>query len=201
MENQEPQLEINEFERSEVNRSDCQRSEFILSEAEFLTLLVKHEPAFRGYARSILPDWNLVDEALQEASVTMWQKRDQLENAGGFAPWGKVILRFKCLSQIEKLRARRPLLSDELLEKLAERSNRRSDEDTSCRGRALYTCLNHFSPEHRDLLLAPHRSTDSVVEIAERQKRSPNSLYKLLGRLRERLAECIRLKIASEANG
>lgn len=196
MENQEPQLETTESDHSKPKPS-----EFILGEAEFLTLLVKHEPAFRGYARSFLPDWDLVDEALQEASVTMWQKRGQLENADGFAPWGKVILRFKCLNQIEKLRARRPLLSDELLETLAERSNRRSDEDTSCRGQALHTCLNHFSPEHRDLLLAPHRSTDSVVEIAERQQRSPNSLYKLLGRLRERLAECIRLRIASEANG
>lgn len=196
MENQEPQLETNGLECTEF-----QRSTFMLSETEFLTLLVKHEPAFRGYARSMLPDWDLVDEALQEASVTMWQKREQLKEADGFAPWGKVILRFKCLRQIEKLRARRPLLSDRLLETLAERSNYRSDEDMSCRGRALHTCLNQFSPEHRDLLLAPHRSTDSVVEIAERQKKSANSLYKLLGRLRERLAECIRLRIASEANG
>lgn len=66
-----------------------QEPKFELSESDFLTLLVKHEPAFRGYARSFVPDWDLVDEALQETSVTMWQKRDQLQNVDGFAPWGE----------------------------------------------------------------------------------------------------------------
>ena len=176
-----------------------QEPKFELSESDFLTLLVKHEPAFRGYARSFVPDWDLVDEALQETSVTMWQKRDQLQNVDGFAPWGKVILRFKCLRQLEKLRSRRPLLSDQMLETLAERSERSNAEDSTSRERALHVCLNRFSSEHRELLIAPHRSDHSVVEIAKCQNRSPNSLYKLLGRLRDRLANCIRARIASEA--
>ena len=88
-----------------------QESDFELTEPGFLTLLVKHEPALRAYARSLVPDWDLVDEALQEASVTMWQKRSQMETADGFVPWARVILRFKCLRQLEKLRSRRPLLS------------------------------------------------------------------------------------------
>lgn len=129
----------------------------------------------------------------------MWQKRDQLKNVDGFAPWGKVILRFKCLRQLDKLRSRRPLLSDEMLEILAERSERRNEEDSTCLERALHACLNRFSSEHRVLLIAPHDSDNSVVEIAKSQNKSPNSLYKLLGRLRERLANCIRAKIASEA--
>lgn len=75
--------------------------------------------------RSLVPDWDLVDEALQEASVTMWQKRGQLGKADGFVPWARVILRFKCLRQLEKLRSRRPLLSHEILERIAERMERR----------------------------------------------------------------------------
>ena len=65
----------------------------------------------RGYARSLVPDWDLVDEALQEASVTMWQKRGQLQSPDGFVPWARVILRFKCLQQLEKLRTRLVALS------------------------------------------------------------------------------------------
>ena len=92
---------------------------FVLGEDDFVALLVKYEPVLRGYARSLVPDWDLVDEALQEASVTMWQKRSQLETADGFVPWARVILRFKCLRQLEKLRSRRPLLSHEILERFA----------------------------------------------------------------------------------
>jgi RNA polymerase sigma-70 factor (ECF subfamily) len=177
---------------------DDQDSQFELTEPDFLALLVKHEPALRAYARCLVPDWDLVDEALQEASVTMWRKRKQLEDADGFVPWAGVILRFKCLRQLEKLRARRPLLSDEMLEILAERGVNRSVREATTRERALHTCLGQFSAEHRELLLAPHRSTTSVVELAGRRGKSPNSLYKLLARLREQLTECIQLRIAAE---
>ncbi len=175
-----------------------QDSQFELTEPDFLTLLMKCEPALRAYARSLVPDWDLVDEALQEASVTMWQKRGQLQSADGFVPWARVILRFKCLRQLEKLRARRPLLSDEMLETLAHRGLNRSVNEVSDRERALHTCLNQFSTEHRQLLLAPHRSTSSVVKLAASLGKSPNALYKLLARLREQLTQCIQLRIAAE---
>jgi RNA polymerase sigma-70 factor, ECF subfamily len=178
---------------------DDERPQFELTEPDFLELLVKHEPALRAYARGLVPDWDLVDEALQEASVTMWQKRRQLESADGFVPWARVVLRYKCLRQLEKLRSRRPLLSDEMLQALAERGESRSAEDATARERALHTCLDQFSAEHRELLLAPHCSTTTVVKLAERRKKSPNALYKLLARLREQLTECIRLRMTAEA--
>lgn len=173
--------------------------EFEFSESDFLALFVKHEPGLRAFARILVPDWDLVDESLQEASVTMWQKREQLRSPDGFVPWAKVILRFKCLKQLEKLKQRRPLLSDAMLETLAEQDASRSLNEATQRGRALHACLNQFSEEHRELLLAPHRATDSVVEIAKRRNKSPNALYKLLGRLREQLIDCIRRRIAAEA--
>lgn len=174
--------------------------QFELEENDFLALLVKSEPALRGYARSLVPDWDMVDEALQEASVTMWQKRGQLQSADGFVPWAHVIVRYKCLQQLEKLRTRRPLLSDELIEQLAQRAESRSLESAIDRERALRTCLSQFSAEHRELLLAPHSSACSVVELAHRRNKTANALYKLLGRLREQLRECIDHRLAVEAN-
>lgn len=174
-------------------------SQFALSETEFLALWVKHEQGLRAFARALVPDWDLVDEAVQEASVTMWQKRGQLQNADGFAPWAKVILRFKCLKQLEKLRQQRPLLSGEILDTLADRDAGRSTMEVTQTATAFHACLSQFSAEHRDLLLAPHRSTGTVVEIAQRQQKSPNALYKLLGRLREQLGDCIRRRLAGEA--
>jgi RNA polymerase sigma-70 factor (ECF subfamily) len=178
-----------------MNNSD---PPFELSEPRFLSMLVHHEPALRAYARSLVPDWDLVDEALQEASVVMWQKRGQLESSDGFLPWAKVVLRFKCLRQVEKLRSQRPLLSEEVLAKLADRGESRSTEAAAARAKALHECLGQFSSEHRELLLAPHSSATSVVELAERRDKTPNALYKLLGRLREQLADCIRLKLPAE---
>ena len=38
-----------------------------LSETEFLALVVKLEQGLRAFARVLVPDWDLVDESLQEA--------------------------------------------------------------------------------------------------------------------------------------
>ena len=161
-------------------------------------MLVRHEPALRAYGRSLVPDWDLVDEAVQEASVTLWQKRDQLQSEDGFLPWAKVVLRFKCLRQLEKLRSRRPLLSDEMLETLADRGLSRSTEDLTARGKALHHCLRRFSADQQELLLAPHRNDCTVSDLAQDRKQSTNSLYKLLGRLRQKLTECISMRLATE---
>ncbi len=64
-------------------------------EAEFMRLFVACEPELRAFLRTLLPTWEAVDDVLQEASVVMWKKLDQLEDEQGFLPWAKVIVRFK----------------------------------------------------------------------------------------------------------
>ena len=160
-----------------------------------MRLFVKHETALRAFARSILPDWNSVDDALQEASVTMWEKLGQLRDEDGFLPWAKVILRFKCLSAVGAARRDRHLLSDKVLELLADETEAMSNEDVASVRRALGNCLTQFSEAHQGLLLAPYAGDGRVKQIAEQCGKSVNALYKLLGRLRDKLATCIRGRI------
>lgn len=171
-----------------------------LSEGEFVRLFVKHEPALRAFGRSMLPDWNSVDDALQEASVTMWEKLGQLRDEDGFLPWAKVILRFKCLSAVAAARRNRHVLSDEVLELLADEAEAMSGEDVADVRRALGTCLTQFSEAHQELLLAPYAGDGRVKQIAEQCGKSVNALYKLLGRLRDKLATCIRGRLQPEVS-
>ena len=62
---------------------DCQ--------AKFMRLFVTHEPELRAFLRTIVHDLGGTDDALQEGSVVMWKKLDQLEDASEFLPWAKVI--------------------------------------------------------------------------------------------------------------
>ena len=168
------------------------------SEGDFMRLFVKHEPALRAYARTLLPNWHAVDDALQEASVVMWQKIDQLQDESGFLPWGKVIVRFKCLSAITKLRKDHHLLSDSVLDMLAQESEEISAEEHASARNALRECLQNFKDDHRHLLLAPYSGDGEVMRIAERMGKTANALYKLLGRLRGKLGDCVKSKITHE---
>ena len=160
-----------------------------------MRLLMTHEPALRAYARTLLPDWSSVDEVIQEASITMWEKFAQLREEDGFLPWGKVIVRFKCLSAIAALRRDRHVFSEGVLELLADEAATIESEDHEASRQALRLCLDTFSQPHQELLLAPYASEGRVKAIAEANGKSANALYKLLGRLREKLAFCVEEKL------
>lgn len=163
-----------------------------------MRLFVRHEPALRAYARTMLPDWNSIDDALQEASVTMWQKMGQLENDEGFLPWAKVILRYKCLQVVERLRRDRPLLSDEVLKLIADEAERITTGEYGDLRSALNQCMEEFSKAHQELVLAPYGGAGRVKELAKQAGKSANSLYKLLGRLREKLTGCVQSRVQAE---
>ena len=67
------------------------------------------------------------------------------------------------------------------------------DTEFQCAMRkALRSCLNQFSQAHQELLLAPYAGDGRVRALAEGSGKSANALYKLLGRLRGKLSDCIK---------
>lgn len=162
-----------------------------LTDGDFMRLLMQHEPALRAFARSLLPDWHTVDEVIQEASLTLWQKFSQLDSETGFLPWAKVIVRFKCLSAIGSMRRNRHVFSEGVLELLADEAESIDLEAQEATRTALRSCLSQFSQPHQELLLAPYSGDGRVRALAEQNGKSANALYKLLGRLRGKLSLCV----------
>ena len=167
-----------------------------LTEGDYMRLLLRHENALRAYARSLLPSWDAVDDVIQDASLIMWQKLEQLENEQGFLPWGKVIVRFHCLRHHEKQKANRTVFSHELILMLAEDAESISESEHGERRQALEQCLAQLSAPQRELVLAPYLQHGRITQLAERSHTSVNSLYKKLGRLREQLRNCVRQRLA-----
>lgn len=130
----------------------------------------------------------------------MWEKLGQLNDEPGFLPWAKVILRFKCLSLVASTRRRRVVLSHEILELLADEAEAMTSEEVTNVRHALSSCLVRFSEAHQELLLAPYAGDGRVKQLAEECRKPVNALYKLLGRLREKLATCIRGQLQWEAS-
>jgi len=156
-----------------------------------MRMFVAHEPELRAFLRTLLPSWELVDDVLQEASVVMWSKLDQLENEEGFVPWAKVIVRFKAMHARRSVARDRLVLSEETVALLAEEAVDSNSERMNLERRALDSCLQKLSRENRRLVLIPYQRSGSLSELAQRTNRSVNSLYKLLGRLREKLRLCV----------
>lgn len=166
------------------------------TDSRFLKLFVTNEKALRVYARALVPTWDAVDDVIQEASLVMWRKLDQLDSGENFLPWAKIIVRFEALRSRRKFARDRLVFGEELLSMLATEAEKLEEDALALEKAMLKQCLASFSLPHQQLLLAPYGDSGQIKELAKQSNRTPNSLYKLLGRLRDKLQRCIESEIA-----
>ena len=160
-------------------------------EPDFLRLFLQHEESLRAYARTLLPSWEAVDDVLQESSVVMWRKLDQIAEEDGFLPWAKVIVRYEALKVQQKRVRDRHVFSEDVLQLLAAEEDGEPAEALQSEWKALNHCLGKLSEAERELVMAPYSGRGRITEMAEQSGRSVNSLYKRIGRLREKLGICV----------
>ena len=168
-----------------------------VADDQFLRVFVASESALRAFARSIVPDWDAVDEVMQEASIVLWRKFGELDAVGNFLPWAKVVVRFEALRARRRYARDRLVFSEELLDLLAEESANTAEEERLIEAAALRSCLGKLSPAHQELVLAPYAGAGRVKELGEQTSRTANSLYKLLARLRAKLQECVKRELVA----
>lgn len=168
-------------------------SESRQKEGQFLQIFLRNENDLKSYARALLPTWAAVDDVMQEASLVMWRKPDQLQNDDEFLPWAKVIVRFECLKARRTAARDRHWFSDEVFDLLAdsESESGTADDELLAEPEALDGCLGKMDESQRELVLLLHRGHGEVADLAEESGRSVNALYKKIRRLREKLGKCI----------
>jgi len=168
-----------------------------------MRLFVRNERDLRVFARTMLPNWTAVDDVLQEASVVMWKKLNQLEKEEDFFTWARVIVRYEALRARRNAARDRLVLSEETLDLLANQAEQIPTDDLERERKALKGCLQKLSAEQRSLVFAASMRDGGVKELAEATNRTANSLYKLVGRLRNGLRECVQreLKFQERSHG
>ncbi|MEM6279190.1 MAG: sigma-70 family RNA polymerase sigma factor [Verrucomicrobiota bacterium] len=161
----------------------------------FLRIFLLHENDLRAYARALLPNWDAVGEVMQEASVVMWRKLDQLDDESGFLPWAKVIVRYEALKARQKVARDRLCFGEDVYELLADDSADDVNEVLSQERDALGVCLGKLDTSQRELVLLPYHGHGAITEIAEKSGQTVNSLYKKIGRLRAKLTQCVQNRL------
>lgn len=166
--------------------------------AEFVQLLVSHEPRLRSFLRALLPDWSDVDEVLQETSLVAWQKFGRFERGTSFMAWIASIARFEALEYLRQRGRARRVFSPEVMALLADEAVARTEPFEHER-RALERCLDKLADTQRELLLLSYRPGARFREVAAQAGRTVQGHYKTIQRLRVRLLECIQQELKEEA--
>lgn len=155
-------------------------------------LFLQYQPAIRGFILSMVPDFSLADDIVQETFLTVTRKASAFELGTSFAAWVKTIARFKAL---EAIRARRfETLSDEVLSALSTEP-REFGGDTDERLALLRSCMDQLAPQARRSIDFRYQNDHMPPQIAGLMGCTVQSVNVTLSRARAFLRECVQRKM------
>jgi RNA polymerase sigma-70 factor (ECF subfamily) len=164
--------------------------------ALFAERFVRNQNRIYRYIVSMVADRAEAEDLFQQTSLTLWETWERYNPELDFVRWACGIAHNHVRNHFRKRQG--PLaLSDEVLDQLGQR---RLDQDPVLedRRRILGSCLGELPPRHRDLIDRAYGGGRTMDDVAREEGQTPNSIYKMLRRLRAALHECVTRKLALE---
>ena len=168
----------------------------------FVRLFSRYEGNVRAFVTSLLPNWEGIDEVMQETSLVMWRKCDQFNYNGkdsSFLDWAFTIARYEVLKFRRRKATDRLVFSEDVYELLSAEAEEVSAEHAA-REKALQGCLQKLQPAQKELIQVSYSQGISIKDASARVGRTPTGLYKALARIRKNLHRCILSSIEAEKN-
>ncbi|MEN3942755.1 sigma-70 family RNA polymerase sigma factor [Prosthecobacter sp. SYSU 5D2] len=163
----------------------------------FLRALTAHEPAVRAYVRRLVPSRADADDVMQEVAIVLWDKFGEFREGAEFRPWAFSIARFKVLSWLRDKGRDRLVLSEEVVDLMAE-ENALDETRLERQRRALEACTQKLEPDQRQLLMQAYQPQASIQNIATTSGRTVAGFYQWLHRIRRLLQDCVQRELAKE---
>ena len=164
---------------------------------DFMQHFLRHEADLKAFIGSLVLDIHLRADVFQEVALTLWQQIDHFDPARSFGAWARGIAANKVL-QMRQRSARFPIaFAPDTIQAVVD-AYERTETDAGGRAAALRECVRLLPEKSRQLLALRYEDNLSGEEIARRLASSIEAIYQSLSRIRGRLEECIRRRLALE---
>jgi RNA polymerase sigma-70 factor (ECF subfamily) len=165
----------------------------------FLRLFLRNERRLYAYILTLLPHRADADDALQEASLAMWDKFDDRNPPHDFLAWARRVAYYKVLDVYKRARRGRIRFSQEMLERVADTAAEQAETlQLDDRREALAGCVEKLAPRDRDLLARRFADGATTQSTSEQVGRSVDAVYKALAKIRQSLSDCVQRALARE---
>lgn len=167
---------------------------------QFLVLLLRHEVDIRAFIGSMISDAHARDDVFQEVALTLCRKFDSYDPKYSFGAWARGIAANKVLEE-RKNSARVPVrVSPEAIQAVLDAFNR-TEGQASHKAEALQECVKLLPRHSRQLLILRYYDDLKPPQIARQTGQTIDAVYQSLSRIRVKLEECIRRRLAIELRG
>jgi RNA polymerase sigma-70 factor (ECF subfamily) len=170
-----------------------------LNDQQFVECLTSSQTRLRAYAISLVRSPVDADDLLQNACLTLWEKRETYDTERNFFSWacGFVlieILRFRRKKATDKL-----MFDEALINTLAAEYVAKSGE-YDLRREKLHLCVAKLSKKDRGLLRDRYSLGVKPKEMSQLRGWPLTTVYSALSRIRKSLYQCIEANLAQQSH-
>ena len=160
---------------------------------------MRHRRVLTCYAYSILQDWSLAEDAVQEMTIAASDKWESFRGKSSILTWLRSITRSKSIDILRKRKREveyEPDKLDNIMESaFSAHANEEETDRLEQRRLALASCMKSLRQDTFEILLGFYRDRTPCDELALSYGRSPNAIWLLLSRSRKQLRACIQKKL------
>jgi RNA polymerase sigma-70 factor (ECF subfamily) len=156
----------------------------------FINYQSRHQRMIFAFILTLMPNWNDAEEILQETSLVLWRKFGEFRPGTSYMAWATQVARYEVLKYRARERKGVQLLSDDVLELLADQGSQMSDL-LERQGESLQLCLEKLRSQDRTLIKKRYFRGASAGTLATELGRSVESICNSLRRIRGDLLRCV----------
>lgn len=166
--------------------------------AHVQALFVQHLPALRGFVLSLVSDFTLVDDVVQETFLTATEKANRFERGTNFRAWVWRIARYKTLQLLEKRVPVNSRFAPDVVEALCAQE---AEEDwrTESMLHHLGPCIHELAPRAKQAIELRYMQAHRPPQIAQVMGWTVEAVHVALSRARLVLRECVSHRMESES--
>ena len=167
-----------------------------------LRLFLQYRVMLSGFLYTLVEDWELVEEALQETAVFVCNRWEDFVPGTDFGAWIRTVARLRVREAVHRRRRAASPPVEGILEGLDAAAVERAWADRGAfsarHTEALARCLRELPELQRRTVEMRYVERRSCERIAARYKRRVDAVYASLSRIRRRLKACVERRLAGE---
>ena len=156
----------------------------------FVQLLTSHQGRIRKFILSLVPNFNDVDDIMQETTTKMWSRFSDFQVGTDFLSWAFQIAYYRVL-EFRQSKHHKVLFDSQLIEDIyCDIKERQNIQNQIIQH--LYQCVSKLPLPDQEILKLKYEENLTVKAIASRIGKSVHGLYRHVAKIHEWLLLCIK---------
>jgi RNA polymerase sigma-70 factor (ECF subfamily) len=164
----------------------------------FVGLLGRHQARVHRFVLGLVPSPNDADDILQDTNLFLWREFHRFRPGTDFVAWACSVAFHEVLAWRKRRKRDRLVFTEEFLTAVRDELVGAADRLEE-RSAALARCVEQLPPHHRELIRLRYADGGGVEQIAAAVGRTAEAVYRMLGRIRQALHQCVTQTLTREA--